>query len=93
MLTRSIVPTKKDTFTASLPVNPRLDKFFGLYERVGVKRKKGGTKLKKIFTTGNKSRPIRRLFPARDIAYRYARQRIMFEFNKALKQAERTRRA
>ena len=71
---------------------PKTDKFLGLYERVGVKRKKGGTKLKKIFTTGNKSRPIRRLFPARDIAYGYARKRIMFEFNKALKQAERTRR-
>jgi len=72
---------------------PKTDKFLGLYERVGVKRKKGGTKLKKIFTTGNKSRPIHRLFPARDIAYGYARKRIMFEFNKALKQAERTRRA
>jgi hypothetical protein len=84
----------KDRYFYGFPAGkPKTDKFLGLYERVGVKRKKGGTKLKKIFTTGNKSRPIRRLFPARDIAYRYARQRIMFEFNKALKQAERTRRA
>jgi hypothetical protein len=71
---------------------PKTPDNLGLYERMGVKRKAGGSKLRMIFSTGYKDREIRRLFPARDIAYGYARRRIMFEFNKELKKAERTRR-
>ena len=86
---------------------PKADKYLGLYERPGVrrlsgsnaassgtthtpKRKKG--RLKMIFHTGYKSRPIRKLYPATQIAMGYAKRRMLFEFSIQIKKAMRTAR-
>ncbi len=86
---------------------PKSDKFLGLYERPGVRRLSGsnaasvGTthtprkkkgRLKMIFHTGYKSRPIGRLFPATEIAKAYARRRLPFEFSIQIRKAMRTAR-
>ena len=72
---------------------PKSDNLFGLWERRNRSAKRPyGTKLRQVFSLGYSSRQQRRLFPATQIAERYARKRIMFEFNKELKKAERSRR-
>ena len=71
---------------------PKADKYLGLYERVGFKRKKGGKRLKMIFHTGYRSRPIGRLFPATEVAKAYARRRLPFEFSIQIRKAMRTAR-
>ena len=71
---------------------PKADKYLGLYERLGIKRKKGGFNLRMIFHTGYRSRPIGRLFPATEIAKAYARRRLPFEFSIQIRKAMRTAR-